>query len=81
MNVVWFIMLMVSNADGTANAELQYPLQPQFNNEKSCNETGQILADETQLKIGLNNGKVFWKCEPVPMDKLQKLFNGNGSDT
>lgn len=81
MNVVWFIMLMIVNSDGSVNATLQYPLKPQFNNEKSCLETGQILADEEQLKIGLNNGKIFWRCEPIPMDKLETLFTGNGSDT
>jgi hypothetical protein len=75
--MIWFIIMMVVNADGSVNAALHYPLQPQFNNEKSCNENGQTLADEEQLKIGLNNGTIFWRCEPIPYEKIKALA---GSD-
>jgi hypothetical protein len=71
--MIWFIIMMVVNTDGSVNAGLHYPLQPQFNNEKSCNETGQTLADEEQLKVGLNNGKIFWKCEPILFDDIKSL--------
>jgi hypothetical protein len=79
MKVIWFIILMTVNSDGSVNATLQYPLQPQFNNEKNCLESGQALADQEQLKVGLNNGKIFWRCEPVGYDAIQKLVSG--SDT
>lgn len=76
MKVVWFIIMMSVNSDGSVSATLQYPLQPQFNNEKSCLESGQALADEEQLKIGSNNGKIFWRCEGVNFDAIQKLVTG-----
>lgn len=72
---IWFIIFMVVNSDGSVNATINYPLQPQYNNEAACNENGQKLADEEQLKIGLNNGTIFWRCEPVPYDAIKKLVS------
>lgn len=73
---VWFVILASLNADGTLNADLKYPLDPKFNNEKSCQESGQALADQLQLELGTTNSKVFFLCTSIPMDELQKLDKG-----
>lgn len=78
MKIIWFIMLMVVHSDGQVEATTQYALDPQYNNEESCNKVGQQVADQAQLKVGLDNGKVYWKCESIPLDAVKKLFPNEG---
>jgi hypothetical protein len=78
MNALWIIMLMIAHNNGQVEASIQYALDPQYNNEKSCNEVGQQVADQAQLKVGLDNAKVYWKCDVVPLESIKKLFPGEG---
>lgn len=78
MTAIWFIIIMVAHSNGQVEAVTQYALNPQYNNEKSCNEVGQQLADNQQLKVGSDNAKVYWKCDSIPVEAIRKLLPGQG---
>lgn len=79
--VVWFLMLTVVHTNGNVESVLNYSLDPQYNNEKSCNEAGDELANKKQLEIGLNNAKVFYRCEPILFDDIKKAIGKTGTGT
>ena len=76
MNAIWIIIIMVAHGNGQVDVFTQYPLESQYNNEKSCNDVGQQVADNEQLKFGLNNAKVYWKCDSIPVEAIKKLVPG-----
>ena len=55
--MVWMIILNILMNDGTLYTDVHFPNDPQYNNEKDCNEAGQALVDQKQLEIGTNAGK------------------------
>ena len=70
----WYVILIVINANGSATATTHYPKSPQYNNETSCKEYGQIVADKLQVEKGTNNAKVFWKCEALSYETVAKTL-------
>ena len=68
----WYVILVVINASGTADAVTHYPKSPAYNNESSCKEYGEILAAKIQLEKGTKNAKVFWKCESLSYETIAK---------
>lgn len=72
MGNIWVLVLVSIMNNGEVNADLQFPLQPIYNSEQSCKENGLIIAKDTQAKIGLDNGNVYYQCQPVDIKTLLK---------
>lgn len=68
--MVWFIVLNVLFNDGTLLTEVRVPKSPSYNNEKSCNLIGQLLADEQQAQIK-NSGTVFYTCKAMSPSDIE----------
>lgn len=79
--MLWFIVLNTLMNDGTLYTDTRFPNSPEYNNEKSCNEAGQILVDEEQIKIGTNSGKTYYICRSVSIDDINAAFGKTGSGT
>jgi len=77
--MLWFIVLTTIMSNGDVYAEVQFPLDPQYNNEKSCNESGAAIINQKQLEIGTNAGKVYYICQSVNSDTLLKTIGKTGS--
>ena len=68
--LLWFLIIISVNVDGTVNASLQYPTNFAFNNEKSCDANGRKISDQFQLERGTKNSKLYWICKPVDLQSL-----------
>ncbi len=69
--MIWFIVLNIVLSDGTLYTELQFPNSPQYNNEKTCNEVGQTLANQRQLEIGTNAGRSYFICKSITPEQIK----------
>lgn len=69
--MIWFIVLNTLMNDGTLYTEIQYPLSPQFNNERSCNEAGQALVDQRQLEVGTKSGRTYFICQAITDEQIR----------
>ena len=79
--MIWFIVLTTIMSNGDVYAEVQFPLDPQYNNEQSCNESGNAIINQKQLEIGTNAGKVYFVCQSATSDVLLKVLGKSGSPT
>lgn len=79
--MIWFIVLTTIMSNGDVYAEVQFPLDPQYNNEKSCNESGNAIINQKQLEIGTNAGKMYFICQSATSDALPKILGKSGSPT
>lgn len=70
--MIWFIVLNVVMNNGDVYSEIQFPNSAEYNNEKSCNEAGQLLVDQKQIEVGTANGKTYFICIPVDKSKLDQ---------
>lgn len=75
---IWYIILIVVMANGEASVDVRYPNTPQYNNEKDCNEVGNTLMQEEQMKIGTNAGTVYFICKQIT-EQEQKAATGSGN--
>jgi hypothetical protein len=69
---LWYVILVIVNANGEARAVAHYPKSPSYNNERNCLEYGQELSEKVQVELGTKNARVFWKCESVSYDTIAK---------
>lgn len=76
MNTIWILVLVVIGIDGQVRTQLNFPQKSEWNNEKICNESGQVIANELQVKIGTQNGKVYFYCEGAPRSEITKSLQG-----
>lgn len=76
MNTIWVLILVVLGSDGKLYTQLSFPQKPEYNTEKSCKESGTIIANKAQLEIGTTNGKVFFYCEGVSRTEITKSLLG-----
>ena len=77
--MLWFIVLTTIMSNGDVYAEVQFPLDPQYNNESSCKEYGIAVVKQKQLELGTNSGKVYYICQAVTSDTLLKTIGKTGS--
>lgn len=75
---IWYIILVVVMANGEATVDTRYPNTSQYNNEKDCNEVGELLMNEEQMKIGTAQGTVYFICKEISAQE-QKAATSNGS--
>lgn len=77
---IWFIVLVTVFSDGQATVDTRFPNTPEYNNEKSCNDAGNYLMEQEQMKIGTNSGTVYFICKQVTGEEIGKaLKKGSGA--
>lgn len=79
--MVWFIVLNIVMGNGDVYTDVHYPTSPQYNNEKSCNEIGQILVDEKQIEIGTNAGRTYFTCMTISEEQIRNATGKTGSNS
>ena len=79
--MLWLIVLTTVMNNGDVYAEVQFPLDPQYNNEQSCNESGSAIVNQKQLELGTNSGKVYYICQAVDSNSILKTIGKPGSPT
>lgn len=67
---IWYIILVTVMGDGTATVDTRYPNNPEYNNEKTCNEAGNYLMEQEQMKIGTNTGTVYFICKQITQSDI-----------
>lgn len=72
--MIWFLVIVSVNSNGTVNASLQFPTQYSYNSESSCEANGKKISDEFQLERGTKNSKIFWTCKPVDIKDIAKIL-------
>ena len=75
--MLWFLVLISVNINGTVSTQLHWPTKPQFNSEKECDASGQAIADKLQLELGTSNSKVFWACKSVSYSDIANTIPTN----
>lgn len=76
---IWYVILFTVLADGKATVDVRYPNTPEFNNEKSCNEAGNLIMNEEQMKIGTNAGIVYYICKAITQDEIKRATTGGSN--
>ena len=76
---IWYVILFTVLADGKATVDVRYPNTPEFNNEKSCNEAGNLIMNEEQMKIGTNAGIVYYICKAITQDEIKRATTGGST--
>lgn len=79
--MIWFIILNIVMNDGTVYTDVHFPNSPEYNNEKNCNEAGQILVDQKQVEIGTNSGKTYFICRAITREDIRNATGKSGSNT
>lgn len=77
--MIWFIVLTTIMSNGDVYSEVQFPLDPKYNDEKSCNEAGIAFVNQKQLELDTNSGKVFYICQSADSDSLLKVLSKSGT--
>jgi hypothetical protein len=78
--MVWMVILNILMNDGSLYTDVHFPNDPQYNNEKDCNEAGQALVDQKQLEIGTNAGKTYFICKPITADDIKAATQKPGQN-
>lgn len=78
---IWYIILVIVMTDGSASVDTRYPNTPEYNNEKTCNEVGNELMEQEQMKIGTNAGTVYFICKELGLDQVRKATGKAGSNS
>jgi|688.fasta_scaffold03894_34 hypothetical protein len=79
--MLWLIVLNTMMNDGTLYTDIRTPNKPEFNNEQSCKEAGQILVDQLQLEVGTNAGRTYYICKAIPFEDITAAIGKGGSGT
>jgi len=79
--MIWFIVLNTLLTDGTLYTEVQFPNKLEYNNEKTCNEVGQLLVDKRQIEIGTNAGKTYFICQSISPEQIRAATGKSGSNS
>lgn len=77
---IWYIILFTVLADGSATVDVRYPNKVESNNEKTCNEAGQYVMEQEQMKIGTNVGTVYYICKYITPAEINSA-TVKGQDT
>lgn len=76
---IWYIILVTVLADGTATVDTRYPNKPEFNDQKQCNDVGNYLMEQEQMKIGTNAGTVYFICKEITEQDQRNATGKSGS--
>ena len=70
MGSIWLLVLVIVLNNGEVQTSVRFSTVPEYNNEQSCNEAGQAMADKEQSIIGIEKGKVYWQCNNASLDEM-----------
>lgn len=73
----WVMILTTVLTNGDVYTEVRWPTKTEMNSEAECNRQADIAAGEEQLKVGLNNGKVVYTCQSIPLKDIKNLVLSN----
>lgn len=79
---IWFLVLFTVMKDGSATAETRYPNTPEYNSQQACNEAGDAIMRDEQMKLGSNNGVVYFVCKEITEQDIRNALGakkGNGA--
>lgn len=78
---IWYVILFTVLTDGKATVDVRYPNTPEYNSEKTCNEAGEYIMNDEQMKLGTNAGTVYFICKELTQDQINKALgkSGNGA--
>lgn len=75
----WFIVLTTVMNNGEVYTEIRPATSPEYNNEQTCKEAGQLIVDQKQLEIGTTNGKAYFVCHSLDVNDIAKAVGKSGS--
>ena len=75
--LLWFLIIISVNSNGTVNAALEYPTNYRYNSEATCESNGRKKVNDIQLELGTKNSKLFWICKPVDIKEVAKMLPPN----
>ena len=78
---IWYVILFTVMADGKATVDTRYPNTPDYNNEKTCNEAGNYLMEQEQMKIGTDTGIVYFICKEITDAQIKAATGKSGQGT
>ena len=78
---IWYVILFTVLSDGKATVDVRYPNTPEYNNEQTCNNAGNALMEEEQMKVGTNSGVVYYICKEITQDQIKKATGKTGSNS
>jgi hypothetical protein len=70
--MIWFVILTTVMNTGEVYADVRFPNELAYNNEAMCNEAGKAIIELKQSEIGTNAGKVYYICQSVTVETLEK---------
>jgi len=79
--MIWFIVLTTIMSNGDVYTEIRPATSPEYNNEKTCMEVGQVFVDQKQIEIGTNSGKVYFVCHSMSVEQINKAAGKAGSNS
>ena len=78
---IWYVILFTVLSDGKATVDVRYPNTPEYNNEQACNNAGNALMEEEQMKVGTNSGVVYYICKEITQEQIKKSTGKPGSNS
>jgi hypothetical protein len=72
--LLWFLIIISVNSNGTVNAALEYPTSYRFNSESHCETNGRKKVNELQMELGTKNSKLFYICKPLDVKEVAKML-------
>lgn len=77
--MIWFIILTTVMTNGDVYTEVRPATAPEYNTEQQCKEAGQTLVDAKQVEIGTNSGKVYFVCDSIAEEQINKVLKKSNS--
>jgi hypothetical protein len=72
---VWMMILVAVSSDmSQVHAKINLPTEYKYNTEQICKEAADNMAVSVQEKLGSNNFKVFWDCQPITEEEFNKAL-------
>jgi hypothetical protein len=75
---LWTLIIVIVMKTGEVFAVAQVSNTPEYNNQASCEAAGTLKVDQEQIKIGSDNGTVFFKCQEITEAQINAA-TGKGS--
>jgi hypothetical protein len=72
--LLWFLIIISVNSNGTVNAALEYPTNYKYNSEDLCEANGRRKVNELQMELGTKNSKLFYICKPIDIREIAKIL-------
>lgn len=78
--MIWFIILTTIMTNGDVYTEIRPATSPEVNTEQQCNDAGKIIVEQKQIELGTTNGKVYYVCQSLTEQEVNKATGKAGSN-